>query len=619
MRRTGCVGLTIVFLLAAHSILAENSASPVASANDNRIPAGQVKNGILNLRLELGAATWYPESDNGEHRDVYAFAEEGRGPQVPGPLIRVPQGTVIHATLHNTLPEAAKIYGLHRHPGDANDAISLAPGESREVQFEAGEPGTYFYWATTANKPLAERSGAETQLSGAFIVDPPGATPDDRILVVNLFQLQSPGQFPSINGKSWPYSERMTAHLEETVLWRVINVSSEMHGMHLHGFYFTVTGAGDGERYEHYADDQQHKAVTEPLDVGHVFDMTWSPDRPGNWLFHCHMIVHMSPVRAKDAQPAAYSDLSHDHSMGMAGLVIGITVLPRSEPGSESPKPAPSLAGPVRKLQLVISDNAAKVPLYIVDVVDPAKPAPPNPKKAPSLLGPPLVLTRGETTEIEVKNQCSIPTTIHWHGIELESYYDGVVGWTGSGQQTSPPVAPGTSFIAHMTPPRAGTFIYHTHWHDGEQLVNGVYGPLIVLESREKYDPERDITAVFSTGLYAPFGYLLLVNGHPQPDPIQLHTGTRYRLRLINITDNISDLRVRLTSQYTPVQWKVIAKDGADFPAAQLKTSTADMGITVGETYDVEYESSAPGVVSLEAVEIPYPPTILPLQFKDAK
>src|SRR5579862_1855778 len=612
MRRAGCVGITILFLLAVHSILAENSTSPVASANDNRTPAGRVRNGVLNLRLELRAATWYPESDTGTHHDVDAFAEEGRGPQIPGPLVRVPQGTVIYAMLHNTLPEAAKVYGLHRHPGDAKDAIALASGQSREVQFEAGEPGTYFYWATSANKSLAEREGAETQLSGAFIVDPPGAVPDDRILVVNVFQLQSPGQLPSINGKSWPHSERMTAHLDETIRWRVINVSSEMHGMHLHGFYFTVTGAGNGERYEHYADDQQRKAVTESLEVGHVFDMTWSPDRPGNWLFHCHMLVHMSPERVKDAQPAAYSDSSHDHSMGMAGLVIGITVLP----GALSPKAAPNSGGPVRKLQLVISENAAKIPLYSVDVVDPAKPAAHDPKKAPSLLGPPLVLTRGEATEIEVKNQCNIPTTIHWHGIELESYYDGVVGWTGSGQQTSPPVIPGTSFIARMTPPRAGTFIYHTHWHDGAQLLNGLYGPLIVLEPGEKYDPEHDITVVFSMGKYAPFGYLLLANGHPQRDPIRLRTGTRYRLRLINITDNISDLRVRLTSQSTPVQWKVIAKDGANLPAAQLKTSTADMPITVGETYDVEYQSATSGIVSLEAYVDPFPPVILPLQFK---
>lgn len=134
MGRAGRIGITILFLLGAQLLLAENSASPFASINDNRTSAGQFTNGILNLHLELSRAQWYPESDTGVRKDVYAFAEEGRVPQIPGPLLRVPQGTVIHASLHNSLPEAAKVYGLHRHPGNAKDAIALAPGESREVQ-----------------------------------------------------------------------------------------------------------------------------------------------------------------------------------------------------------------------------------------------------------------------------------------------------------------------------------------------------------------------------------------------------------------------------------------------------------------------------------------------------
>ena len=41
---------------------------------------------------------------------------------------------------------------------------------------------------------------------------------------------------------------------------------------------------------------------------------------------------------------------------------------------------------------------------------------------------------------------------------------------------------PGQSFIVRITPPRAGTFIYHTHWHDEAQLAGGLYGPLLVME-----------------------------------------------------------------------------------------------------------------------------------------
>jgi len=52
--------------------------------------------------------------------------------------------------------------------------------------------------------------------------------------------------------------------------------------------------------------------------------------------------------------------------------------------------------------------------------------------------------------EIEVVNKLKEPTAIHWHGIELESYYDGVPGWTGSGNQITPVIAPGNSFVARM-------------------------------------------------------------------------------------------------------------------------------------------------------------------------
>jgi manganese oxidase len=616
------IALPILYQSAAFAQPADIHSLPNVVANDNRIPAGQLKNGVLQLQLELRQGRWSPDDGEGKYRDAYSFSEAGRAPQSPGPLIRVAQGTEIHATISNVLPLAAKIYGLHRHPGDAKDALRLAAGETRELQFVAGEPGTYLYWASTSDKPQDERDQAETLLSGAFIVDAPGVKAADRVFVIGIWNKGIQGtpdseEVVSINGKSWPYTERLTYKIGETTHWRILNPTWSDHAMHLHGFFFKVDGVGDGEQYEHYSEEQRRLAVTEHIDTGHVFEMTWTPERAGNWLFHCHMMSHITPPDAPspgEPQPTQYNS-AHDHNAGMSGLVMGITVLPNA-----SVPPNRGAATAARKLQLVISENPGRIPLYNLEVNDLLNPPAPNKDKPPSLLGPPIFLTRGESTEIEVKNLSKSPTVIHWHGIELESYYDGVAGWTGSDQQTTPPIAPGTSFIAHMTPPRAGTFIYHTHWHDPAQLLNGLYGPLIVLEPDRKYDPEHDRTFVFGMGKYAPFGLMLLVNGHPQPDPIELRTATRYRLRLINITDGAADLRVRLTMNGVPLQWKVIAKDGADLPPAQLRSSAADMGLTVGETYDVEYQADAPGLADLEIREPSFPtPVTQPLKFVDAK
>jgi manganese oxidase len=213
MRFAVRLGMILLALCAAAvSNAADDSSLPAVLANDNRTPAGQLKNGVLNLHLELRAGRWYPEEQGGAYRDVYTFAEEGHAPQSSGPLIRVPQGTQIHATLRNTLPAAAKIYGLHRHPGDPKDALTLGPGETREVQFLAGDPGTYLYWATTANHSLDTRDEQETLLSGAFVIDSSAAKPDDRVFVVGRWSKASE-EILSVNGKSWPHTERLSYKL----------------------------------------------------------------------------------------------------------------------------------------------------------------------------------------------------------------------------------------------------------------------------------------------------------------------------------------------------------------------------------------------------------------------
>ncbi len=84
--------------------------------------------------------------------------------------------------------------------------------------------------------------------------------------------------------------------------------------------------------------------------------------------------------------------------------------------------------------------------------------------------GPTLVLRRGEPVEITLVNRLTEATAIHWHGMELDSYYDGVHGWSGLGTRVTPLIEPGETFVVRFTPPRTGTFIYHTHLHDHRQL-----------------------------------------------------------------------------------------------------------------------------------------------------
>jgi hypothetical protein len=121
---------------------------------------------------------------------------------------------------------------------------------------------------------------------------------------------------------------------------------------------------------------------------------------------------------------------------------------------------------------------------------------------------------------------------------------------------------------------------------------------MIVMPPGQTYDPATDKAFLFSQGDNEPFGAaMILMNGSPQPNTMRLKTGTAYRLRFINITPSVDNLRVSLRSGGNPVQWLPIAKDAEDLKGA--KPRTADQMIAVGETYDFEYRAEAAGELTL--------------------
>jgi len=71
--------------------------------NDNRVPSGALSGNVLAVRLEAREGQWHPDEDNGGAITVRAFAESGRPPSIPGPLMRVVEGTEIQASIRNTL------------------------------------------------------------------------------------------------------------------------------------------------------------------------------------------------------------------------------------------------------------------------------------------------------------------------------------------------------------------------------------------------------------------------------------------------------------------------------------------------------------------------------------
>ena len=611
---------TTLLLVAAASVGAavrKSNPDERTLANDNRSPAGVLRGTVLTLRLEARVGTWHPNGDDAPGAAIPAFAEEGHALEIPGPLIRVRAGTEIAVTVRNRLVhDTLVVQGLHDRtgapiPAAALVGIRLTPGEVREVRFHLDAPGTYYYWGTTTGREINFRTGEDAQLTGAIVVDPAqGPIERDRILVVGMWTdtiarayVERKRILAVVNGRSWPNTERLVYDVGDTVRWRVINASGDNHPLHLHGFFFRVDSRGDGISDSTYRTDSGERGVTESMSPGYTMSMSFVPDRPGHWLFHCHVPEHigMRGPLGMPPDPVQLAAKAHDmnHAMGlMNGLVVGVDV----RPGKRAPAPAIA-AGNVRRLRLLVRRNAGgsdAAPFYSFafqnGTILP-------PMDSGLHIGPPLVLTLNEPVSITIMNTIAEPISLHWHGIELESYYDGVGGFSGTTDHIAPPIAPGDSFVAQFTPPRAGTFIYHTHVDEERQEPAGLAGALIVLDHRETWDPTRDHPVLITSPWSWEEGRTsVLVNGDATPPPLVLRAGVTHRFRIINMTTRRPALRLELRRDTTLLAWRELAKDGADLPAARRVGRPAVHQISIGETYDVEITPELVGDEQLEVI-----------------
>lgn len=602
---------------------------PVVQPNQNVERAGVLRHGVLTVTLDAKESRFWMRGPNRPPPTLEAFSEPGREPRMPGPLLRVPAGTEIRLSVRNSLAMPLTFFVPAAVSGGSDrvtktDSILVSPGAVGQLVIRAKSPGNYVYRATTpsvANR-LTLLSGG---LGGALVVDTAGspARPNDRVFVImatpdsgavaelerRVAAGRSRPETPlttggangfkgiafTINGRPWPNTERIRTTVGDSLRWRVINLSAESHPMHLHGFYYRVDAFDDAgtDQFERPAPGQM--VVTQVLPPFAAMSMTWSPDRPGNWVFHCHFALHNMP----DSTSVAADDR---RMRGMAGLMLGVNVA-----GVAGMHVMRAPVNP-RHLRLVATvDSVRKIPVlnasgYVPEPsmrfvleehgrwVDTKRP-----------FSPELGLTRGEPVSIMIVNHLPEPTSVHWHGIEIEdSYMDGVAGVSGAGAHLTPEIAPGDSFEARFTPPRSGTFMYHAHVDEPREEQAGLEGALIVREPGATPFPDEHEFFFKGGG----------INGQPNPDTVVLHAGRPAKLRFFNLANwevksffsltSRPDSAVRLANDTLVVRWRRVAKDGFDLPAAQQLLRPARQLVSMGETYDFEYTPLRRGTLRLE-------------------
>jgi FtsP/CotA-like multicopper oxidase with cupredoxin domain len=185
--------------------------------------------------------------------------------------------------------------------------------------------------------------------------------------------------------------------------------------------------------------------------------------------------------------------------------------------------------------------------------------------------GPLIEAVRGSELTVVFRNRLPHPSTVHWHGLRLDSGSDGVPGLS------QPAVPPGGLFTYHLRFPDAGIYWYHPHVREDIQQELGLYGNMLVrADSGRDYGPANreavlmldDILVgddgLVPLGLESPthalmgrFGNVLLVNGEP---------GYRLAVRRGEV------VRFYLTNTSNTRTFNL------SFPGARLKVVGSDVG-----------------------------------------
>ncbi|OZB92424.1 multicopper oxidase family protein [Paenibacillus sp. XY044] len=276
------------------------------------------------------------EVEKGKTVPVWTFNNS-----VPGPQIRVKVGDTVKVNLKNQLKQPVSIHwhgypvpnNMDGIPGVTQDAVE--PGKTFTYEFKATVPGTYWYHSHQDSVNQVDKG-----LYGSLVVEDPQETVDrDYTLVLDEWMRSgemymseadqpkniTPGDSGSmqmdmgnmdhenkgmsesdmsmngdgmnmaghdmsmydlytINGKTGDAIDKLSVKKGEKVKLRLINAGYITHKMHLHGHSFQVV-ASDGQPLN---DPSVIKDQLISIAPGERYDIEFTADHPGSWLFEEH-------------------------------------------------------------------------------------------------------------------------------------------------------------------------------------------------------------------------------------------------------------------------------------------------------------------------------------------
>jgi zinc transporter ZupT len=195
--------------------------------------------------------------------------------------------------------------------------------------------------------------------------------------------------------------------------------------------------------------------------------------------------------------------------------------------------------------------------------------------------GPVIRLRVGDRAEIVVHNELPEPTVVHLHGLVTAADMDGVPG------VSQEPIMPHGSYVYRFTAVRPGTYIYHTHYNDLDQLDRGLYGAVIIDERRPPKVDHDYLEVISSWRIRSDAENFFSLNGkaYPETKPLEVRAGQTIRLRFINISGTEFH-----TMHLHGHRMLIIARDGNPLETPDVENTVM---IGPGQTIDTLVKANA--------------------------
>lgn len=218
-----------------------------------------------------------------------AGADRGQQLGLSGPLIRGRVGDRILVHFKNMDTEYNRPHSMHFHgvhyefasdgsfiPGFSGRGANVKPGQSLTYELEAG-PDSAGVWPYHDHSPSMHASIVGGLYGSMSILGRRQPAPDREFVVFFAHHLG----FMTINGRAFVgNTPNFHARVGQSVQWDVLALGDDFHTFHIHGHRW--------RRPDGTAEDTRTIGPAESFAVG------FREDRPGRWLYHCHVESHMA-------------------------------------------------------------------------------------------------------------------------------------------------------------------------------------------------------------------------------------------------------------------------------------------------------------------------------------